>query len=325
MTTVTLGQAFQQGMREEMLRDDTIFILGTDLFRRGGHFGQVRGLGEEFGPERVRDTPISEAGIVAAGVGAALTGMRPMVDLNFIDFALGAMDEIVNQAAKMRYMTGRPVPLVIRGAAGIAGYAAQHNNSLESAFAHTPGLFVVMPSTPADTKGLIKTALRGEDPVIFLMHKRLATSRGEVGGDDDLVTIGRASVRRVGRHATVVSYGAPLNKVLEAAERLAPDVDVEVIDLRSLFPIDFDLIEESVRKTGRLIIVEEGPRHGGIGAEIAASVQEAVFDYLDKPVLRVGARYSPIPHAPPLLEAMIPQVPDIHRAIQHSVEGATFG
>lgn len=325
MSTVTLGQAFQQGMREEMLRDERIFIMGTDLFLRGGHFGQVRGLGEEFGPERVRDTPISEAALVAAGVGCAITGMRPMVDLNFIDFALGAMDEIVNQAAKMRYLTGHPVPLVIRGAAGIAGYGAQHNNSLETIFARTPGLFVVMPSTPADTKGIIKSALRGEDPVVFLMHKRLATARGEVGGEDDLVPIGKAVTRRVGNQATVVSYGACVNKALKAAENLAAEVDVEVIDLRSLFPLDLDLIEESVRKTGRLIVVEEGPRHGGIGAEIAASVQEAVFDYLDKPVLRVGARHTPIPHAPPLMEAMLPQVKDIERALRVSILDATFG
>ena len=189
MTPVTYSQAFQQGMREEMLRNDSIFVLGTDLLDRGGHFGQVLGLGKEFGAERVRDMPISEAAMVAAGVGAALNGMRPVVDLNFIDFSFGAMDEIVNQAAKMRYMFGTPIPLVIRGTSGVALYAAQHNNSLESMFAHMPGLLVATPSTPADTKGLLKSALRGEDPVIFMMHKKLSGTRGEVGGDEDLVRV----------------------------------------------------------------------------------------------------------------------------------------
>ncbi len=318
---VTVGQAFQQGLREEMLRDDTIFVLGTDLFIRGGHFAQVKGIGPEFGPERVIDTPISEAAVVAAGVGAALNGMRPIVDLNFIDFAFGAMDEIVNQAAKARYLWGRPVPVVIRASSGIALYAAQHNNSLESWFMHTPGLLVVMPSNAADTKGIIKSALRGEDPVIFFMHKRLTGSRGEVGGPDDYVPIGKAAVTRPGHSATVVSSGIVVAKVMKAAEILAADgIELEVIDLRTIFPLDMDLIEESVRKTGRALVVTEEPPYASVASEVAASVQENAFDYLDAPVARVTAAHAPIAHAPQLMEAEIPQIEGIVAAVRHSFD-----
>jgi pyruvate dehydrogenase E1 component beta subunit len=318
---VTVGQAFQQGIREEMQRDDTIFVLGTDLFIRGGHFAQVKGIGPEFGPDRVLDTPISEAAMVAAGVGAALNGMRPVVDLNFIDFAFGAMDEIVNQAAKARYLFGRPVPLIIRASSGVALYAAQHNNSLEANFMHTPGLLVVMPSNAADTKGIIKSALRGEDPVIFLMHKRLTGSRGEVGGPDDFVPIGKAAVTRPGRSATVVSSGIVVAKVMKAAEILAADgIDLEVIDLRTIFPLDMDLIDESVRKTGRALVVTEEPPYASVASEVAASIQEDSFDYLDAPVGRVTAAHTPIAHAPGLMEASLPQVEGIVKAVRRSFE-----
>jgi acetoin:2,6-dichlorophenolindophenol oxidoreductase subunit beta len=318
---LTVGQAFQQGLREEMLTDDSIFVLGTDLFIRGGHFAQVKGIGEEFGPERVLDAPISEAAIVAAGVGAALNGMRPLIDLNFIDFAFGAMDEIVNQAAKARYLWGRPVPMVIRGSSGIALYAAQHNNSLESWFGHTPGLHVVMPSNASDTKGLIKSSLRSDDPVIFLMHKRLTGSRGEVGGPETFVPIGSASIAREGRSATVVSSGIVVNKVLKAADVLAAEgIDIEVIDLRTISPLDMNLIEESVRKTGRALVVTEEPPFASVASEIAASIQENIFEYLDAPVIRVTAAHSPIAHSPQLMEASIPQVEGIVAAVQNSLK-----
>lgn len=319
--TLTYSQAFQQGVREEMGRDPSIFVLGTDLYERGGHFAQVLGLGEEFGRERIRDTPISEAAMVAAGVGAALNGTRPIVDLNFMDFAFGAMDEIVNQAAKIRYMWGAPVPLVIRATAGVALSGPQHNNSLEAWFAHTPGLAVLMPSNPADAKGLIKSALRAEDPIVFMMHKRLGGLRGEVGGADDLVPLGRGKICRPGADATIATYGITVSKALQAAQALAGEgIETEVIDLRSLFPVDLELIEESVRKTGRLVTVEEAPRHGGVMAEIAAAVQESVFMYLDSPVLRVGAAHAPIPHSPPLVDAIIPQRADIERAVRRSLD-----
>jgi pyruvate/2-oxoglutarate/acetoin dehydrogenase E1 component len=317
MTPVTYSQAFQQGMREEMARDDRIFVLGTDLLDRGGHFGQVLGLGAAFGAARVRDMPISEAAMVAAGVGAALNGMRPVVDLNFIDFAFGAMDEILNQAAKMRYMFGTPMPLVIRGTSGVALYAAQHNNSLEALFAHMPGLLVAIPSTPADTKGLLKTALRGEDPVIFLMHKRLTGTRGEVGGPDDLVPFGKAALRRAGDQVTIVSYSHMVVKALEAAESLAKDgIEAEVIDLRTVMPLDFEAVAESVRKTGRLVAVTEAPGFASIAAEVAARIQETVFDWLEGPVVRVGAKHAPIAHSPALFETVIPQAVDIERAVR---------
>lgn len=314
--TLTYAQAFRDGLREEMARDERIFLIGTDLFVRGGHFAQVKGLGEEFGAERVRDTPISEAAMVAAGVGAAMNGMRPVVDLNFIDFALGAMDEIVNQAAKIRYMQGIPVPLVIRGSAGVALYAAQHTNSLEAWFAHVPGLLVATPATPADVKGLLKSALRGEDPVIFLMHKKLSALRGEVD-DGEIVPFGRAAVRRQGQGVTVVAYSVMVSLAIQAAEQLAQEgIDVEVVDLRTVYPLDIETVTKSVRKTGRLMIVSDAPRHGGVGAEVAAAVQEAAFEYLDAPIRRLGGQHSPIPHSPPLMEALIPGVTEIAEEIR---------
>ena len=313
----TLSQAYRQGLAEEMRTDPRILVYGTDLFERGGHWGQVRGLGSEFGRDRVRNAPISEAAMVAAGVGAAMNGLRPVVDLNFIDFAFGAMDEIINQAAKIRYMWGAPMPLVIRGTNGVAGGGAQHNNSFESWFAHTPGLLVAMPSTPADTKGLIKSALRGEDPVIFLMHKLLAGLRGEIGGAEDLVPFGRGTVRRPGRDITVATYGVTVPRSIAAAGQLASEgVEAEVIDLRTIAPLDLELVEESVRRTRHLVVVTESQRHGGIGAEIAAALSESLYDVLDGPVLRVGAPSVPAPHSAPLLARATPSADDIARSLR---------
>ena len=314
---VTLSQAYRQGLAEEMRTDPRILVYGTDLFERGGHWGQVRGLGSEFGRDRVRNAPISEAAMVAAGVGAAMNGLRPVVDLNFIDFAFGAMDEIINQAAKIRFMWGAPMPLVIRGTNGVAGGGAQHNNSFESWFAHTPGLLVAMPSTPADTKGLIKSALRGEDPVIFLMHKLLAGLRGEIGGAEDLVPFGRGTVRRPGRDITVATYGVTVPRSIAAAGQLASEgVEAEVIDLRTVAPLDLELVEESVRRTRHLVVVTESQRHGGIGAEIAAALSESLYDVLDGPVLRVGAPSVPAPHSAPLLALATPSADDIARSLR---------
>lgn len=313
----TLSQAYRQGLAEEMRTDPRILVYGTDLFERGGHWGQVRGLGSEFGRDRVRNAPISEAAMVAAGVGAAMNGLRPVVDLNFIDFAFGAMDEIINQAAKIRFMWGAPMPLVIRGTNGVAGGGAQHNNSFESWFAQTPGLLVAMPSTPADTKGLIKSALRGEDPVIFLMHKLLAGLRGEIGGAEDLVPFGRGTVRRPGRDITVATYGVTVPRSIAAAGQLASEgVEAEVIDLRTIAPLDLELVEESVRRTRHLVVVTESQRHGGIGAEIAAALSESLYDVLDGPVLRVGAPSVPAPHSAPLLALATPSADDIARSLR---------
>jgi pyruvate/2-oxoglutarate/acetoin dehydrogenase E1 component len=313
----TLSRAYRDGLAEEMERDSSIVVLGTDLYERGGHWAQVTGLGAQFGRDRVRNAPISEAAMVAAGAGAAMNGLRPVVDLNFLDFAFGAMDEIVNQAAKARYWWKRPVPLVVRGTTGFAGGGAQHNNPVETWFSHVPGLLVAMPSTPADAKGLIKTALRGDDPVIFCMHKMLTGARGEAGGPDDLVPFGQAAIRRPGRDATVVTYGVMVRKALAAAARLASDgIEIEVVDLRTLMPLDLDLVEESVRRTRVLVVAAEDYRHGGVGAEIAAELQETLFGELDAPALRIGARFAPVPHSPVLLDALTPGEEDVERAVR---------
>jgi len=319
----TLSRAYRDGLAEEMERDSSIMVMGTDLYERGGHWAQVTDLGPRFGRHRVRNSPISEAAMVGAGVGAALNGLRPVVDLNFIDFAFGGMDEIVNQAAKARYWWGRPVPLVIRGTTGFAGGGAQHNNSIEAWFSHVPGLLVAYPSTPADAKGLIKTALRGEDPVIFLMHKMLTGLRGEVGGPADLVPFGRAAIRRPGSDVTVASYGAAVGKAVRAAEQLADDgIDVEVVDLRTVMPLDLDTVEESVRRTRRLVVFTEDYRHGGVGSEIAAAIQESLYGQLDAPILRVGAGFAPVPHSPVLLDALTPGVDDVTATIRQAYAGS---
>jgi pyruvate dehydrogenase E1 component beta subunit len=323
MASMTYSQAFQQGMREEMARDSSIFIIGTDIYDRGGHFAQVKGLGPEFGAERVRDAPISEAAMIAAGVGAALNGCRPMVDLNFMDFAYGAMDEIVNQAAKIRYMWGTHVPLVIRATAGVAGGGAQHNNSLQSWFTAMPGLALVFPSRAYDVKGLIKSALRSNDPVVYMMHKRLTGARGEVGGPDELVPLGSARTVRPGSDVTVITYGYGVVLSTTAADALAAEnIDCEVIDLRTLYPLDMQTILSSVRRTGKVVVVDEAPRHGSLSAEISASITEEAFFYLDAPVQRVTAAHSPIPHSQPLLDAVLPDVDDVVRTVRDVIKMA---
>lgn len=304
---LTYSQAYRAGLAEEMTGNDLIFVLGTDILLRGGHFAQVLGLGERFGAERIRDVPISEAAMVAAGVGAALGGMRPVVDLNFLDFAFGGMDELCNQAAKIHYMFGIPVPLVVRATSGIAFGGAQHNNVIDSWFAEMPGLNVAVPSTPADTKGLIKTALHMDDPVLFLMHKALTGVRGEVGGPADFIPFGLASVVREGSDATLIGYGTTVRTCVTAAGDLAAEgVSAEVIDLRTLYPLDLDTVTASLRKTGRAVIVDESPGYGGVSAEVAASLQEAAFDYLDGPIMRVHPPHSPVPQSRVLLEALLP-------------------
>ena len=308
-TDGTYSTAYQSGMREEMERDDRIFVLGTDLYDRGGHFSQVKGLGPVFGRERVRDAPISEGAMVAAGVGAALAGMRPVVDLNFIDFSFGAMDELVNQAAKIRYMWGRPVPIVVRASSGVAQGGAQHNNSLQGPFMNTPGLTVVYPYRPFDVKGLLKSALRGDDPVVFLMHKMLTGARGPVGGAEDLVPIGQARIARPGEDLTLITYGFGVGLAEKAAETVSGEgIDVEVIDLRTLSPLDARTIIESAKKTGRVVVVDEAPHLAGPAAEIAALVNDRAFWWLDQPVARITGAHVPIPHSPDLVEALLPSV-----------------
>ena len=309
---LTYSAAFAEGVAEEMGRNPDIFVLGTDLIHRGGHWAQVRGLADRVGPERIFDAPISEAAMVATGVGAAMAGMHPIIDLNFVDFAFGAMDEIANQAAKIEFMLGCPVPLVVRATAGVAHGGPQHNNSLEAWFMHMPGLHVAVPSNAYDVKGLIKTALRLDKPVIYLMHKRLTGLRGVVGGDDDLVPFGSARVVTAGTDCTLVAYGGGVAKATSAAETLAAEgISAEVIDLRTLAPLDLATLVQSVEKTGKMVVVDEAPKFGGPGAEVAAAVQEAAFTYLDAPITRVGAANSAVPESPPLFDRILPTAADV--------------
>jgi pyruvate dehydrogenase E1 component beta subunit len=287
-----------------MSRDERVFVMGEDIARQGGIFGQFKGLPQKFGFERVRDTPISETAIVGVGVGAALAGMRPIVDMHFADFITVAMDEVVNQMAKIRYMFGGQctLPIVLRAPDGIIrSAAAQHSQSLEAWFLHVPGLKVVIPSNPADAKGLLKSAIRSDDPVLYFEHKALFAVKGPVPDGDHLVSIGKARIARSGRDLTIVSYSLMLQSVLEAADALSKDgIDVEVIDLRTISPMDNETIFASVKKTKRLIIVHEAVKTGGVGAEIAARVAEEMIDFLDAPIRRLGAPFVPIPFSPAL-------------------------
>jgi acetoin:2,6-dichlorophenolindophenol oxidoreductase subunit beta len=316
---MTYSAGFASGVAEEMLTNPDIFVIGTDLVHRGGHWAQIKGLVEVVGPGRVFDAPISEAAMVATGVGAAMAGMHPIVDLNFVDFAFGAMDEIANQAAKIPFMLGRPMPLVIRATAGIAHGGPQHNNSLESFFMHLPGVNLLVPAFPYDVKGLVKTALRTNEPVIFLMHKRLTGTRGTVGGPDDLVPFGRANIVRAGTECTIVTYAAGVAKALVAADMLAEqEINAEVIDLRTLAPLDVATCVASAQKTGRVVVLDEAPRFGGPGAEVAATVQELAFEYLDAPVGRVGAMRTTMPESPPLLDRVLPDAQDVVEAVRQT-------
>jgi pyruvate dehydrogenase E1 component beta subunit len=314
---ITYAEALNEALREEMRRDASVFVMGEDVavWGGGGIFGVTRGLVEEFGTERVRDTPISEEAIAAVAIGAAATGSRPVAEIMYVDFIGLAMEPIVNQAAKLRYMFGGKarVPIVIRAQEGAGrGNAAQHSQSLEAWFCHIPGLKVVTPSTPADAKGLLKSAIRDDNPVIFLEHKVLYFSKGPVPAGDHTVPLGVADIRRVGRDVTVVGVHTMVGKALAAADRLAEEgIELEVIDPRTLVPLDEETIVESVKKTGRLIVSHEAYTRGGYGAEIISRVIEAAFDYLDAPPLRVCARNVPVPYSAVLESAALPQVDDL--------------
>ncbi len=330
--TVTYSGALNEALREEMTRDPSVFLMGEDVARwgqGGGVFGVTQGLADDFGTARVRDTPISEEGVVALGVGAAVTGMRPVVELMYFDFVTLAMEPIVNQAAKLRYMFGGQarVPLVIRSNLGASGgKAAQHSQSLESWLVHVPGLKVVVPSTPHDAKGLLKTAIRCDDPVVFLEHKLLYFDRGHVPEHDYAIPFGQAEVRRPGRDVTVVATHLMLRHALDAADRLAAEgVEVEVIDPRTLVPLDIDTITESVARTSRLIICHEAVERGGWAGEVAMQVIENAFDLLDAPIVRVCARNVPIPYSEPLENAVIPTADDIVEAVERVLDGVPLG
>ena len=313
---LSCSEALAEALAEEMERDDTVFIIGEDLRAHDGIFGQFKGLPNKY-PERVIDTPISETCIVGAGLGAALTGMRPLVDLHFADFFTTAMDEIANQTAKIRYMFGgqAKIPLVIWAPdGGGLSAAAHHSQSLEAWFVHTPGLKVVVPSEPADVKGLIKTAIRDDDPVVFFQHKKLFAQKGPVPEGEYLIPLGKGDIKRKGRDITIITYSRMVNFCREAAEQLAEEgIEAEVIDLRTLKPFDFEIIAESVKKTYHALVVHEACLTGGFGAEIAAKIGEELFDDLDAPVKRIGARDVPIPFSPVLENFVLPQVGDIVR------------
>jgi pyruvate dehydrogenase E1 component beta subunit len=307
MKTITFSQATLEAMEEEMSRDESVFVMGEDIVRQGGIFGQFRGLAVKFGTDRVRDTPITETAIVGAAVGAALAGMRPVADMHFADFMGVCMDEIFNQMAKVHYMFGgqKTLPMVLRVPDGLINQAAaQHSQCVEAWFQHIPGLKVVIPSNPADAKGLLKSAIRDDNPVIYFEHKALFSVKGEVPEDEYFTPIGKAKVVRSGSDITLVSYSMMMSNAITAACKLEKEgISAELIDLRTISPIDKDTILESVAKTGKLVIVHEAVKQGGVGGEISAIIAEEGLDYLDAPILRIGAPFTPIPFARPLEQA----------------------
>ncbi len=323
MREITYAEAIREALREEMKRDERVYIIGEDVGRFGGCFGVTKGLWEEFGDERVKDTPISETAIIGSSVGAAATGMRPVPEIMFCDFMGVAMDEITNQAAKMRYMFGGKVklPMVVRTPVGGGlSAAAQHSQSLEAWFTHLPGLKVVMPSTPYDAKGLLKAAIRDDNPVIFLEHKMLYGVKGEVPEEEYIVPLGVADVKREGKDITIIATSMMVYKSLEAAKELEKEgISVEVVDPRTLYPLDEERILESVKKTHRAIVVHEAVERSGFGGEIVALIMEKAFEYLDAPVKRVCAKNTPIPFSPPLEKFVIPQVEDIIKAVKEMI------
>ena len=316
MSIKTYAMAVRDTIAAEMRRDEKVFVMGEDVESIGSIFGCTRDLTAEFGRERAFNTPISEAGFVGAGLGAACTGMRPIVELMYMDFSLVAMDQLINQVAKTRYIFGgrAKIPLVIRGQQGIGrGNAATHSQSLETIFMHFPGLKVACPSTGRDAAGLLRTAIRDDNPVMFFEHKALYATKGEVPDDPEfMLPFGKADVKRAGTDVTIVANLLYVSRALEAAEALAKEgISAEVIDPMTLVPFDKETVIESVKKTGRLVVVHEAHRTAGWGAEVAAMVTEEAFRYLDAPPLRLGTKACPLPFNVELENAATPQVADI--------------
>ncbi len=319
MANKKLAVALRDVIAEEMRRDERVFVMGEDIAAQGGVFGVTRGLIDEFGKNRVRETPISEAGYVGTALGAALTGMRPVVDFMYLDFTYVAMDQILNQVAKLRYMYGgkATIPMVIRGQQGIGrGNAGTHSQSVETFFCHIPGLKVVMPSNAYDAAGLLRTAIRDNNPVMFIEHKALYINSEEVPDDPDfMIPFGQAAVKREGSDATIVATSLMVSRALEAAETLAAEgIEAEVIDPRTLLPLDIETIARSVKKTGRAVVVHEAHKNAGIGAEIGSQISETCFKYLDAPVARLGAKPTTLPFSLVLENAVVPGVEDIIQA-----------
>ncbi|BDF57767.1 TPP-dependent acetoin dehydrogenase complex, E1 protein subunit beta [Christensenellaceae bacterium] len=318
MSTITYVQAVSDALKEELRRDEKVFLLGEDMGVYGGCFGVTRGFLDEFGPDRIMDTPISEGGFTGIAVGAAMAGYRPVVEYMFSDFVTCAMDLICNQAAKQRFMLGGQVkiPLVIRTPEGSGtGAAAQHSQSLEAWFCHVPGLKVVCPATPYDVKGLLKAAIREDNPIIFYEHKLLYGTKGEVPEEEYVLPIGKADVKREGKDITIISYSMTLLKALKAAEMLEADgIDAEVVDLRTVSPLDVETIVASAKKTGRVLVTHEGVQKFGVGAEVSSIINDSeAFFYLDRPVRRFGgADDIPIPYSPQLEAMVVPQAETIY-------------
>ncbi len=310
----TYVEAIRQGIWEEMERDDSVFVMGEDVGAYGGAFKVTAGLLDRFGERRVIDTPLSEAAIVAAGTGAAIAGLRPVVEMQFADFISCAYDQIVNFAAKSRYRWGAGVPMVIRGPSGGGIHGGPfHSQNPEMPFVHTPGLKVVAPATPYDAKGLIKAAIRDNDPVLFFEHKALYRKvKEDVPAGDYVVPLGKAAVRRAGQDISVITYGAMVHVALEAAATLAGEgIDLEIVDLRTLAPLDESAVLETVRKTGKVILLHEDTMTGGFAGELAARISEKAFDYLDGPIVRITAPDCPVPYSPPLEDAFLPKPADV--------------
>jgi len=317
---ISYREALQQAIREEMRRDEDVLLLGEDITGYGGSYAVTKGLHDEFGLDRVMETPIAEAGIVATAIGLSMGGMKPIAELMTVNFALLALDQIVNNAAKFHYMFDGQwsVPIVVRTVSGFGQLAATHSQTFEGWFASVPGLKVVMPATPADAKGLLKTAIRDPDPVIFIEHSLLYSRRGPVPeGDDHLVPIGEAAIVREGRDVTVVAYSRMLVEALAAAEDLAGfGVECEVVDLRTLRPLDVDTLVESVSRTHRAVVCGEDWRTGGFGATLVAEIQDRCFDILDAPVARVAMADVPLPYARNLEKMLIPTAHSISEAVR---------
>lgn len=320
MARITMREAISQALWEEMERDKNVFILGEEVGVWGGTYAVTKGFYDNFGPDRVRDTPIAEAVIVGSAIGAALTGLRPVAELMTINFAFSAMDHIVNEAAKLHYMFGGQMvlPMVIRTVGGGGRQlGATHSQTPDAIFAHFPGLKVVAPGTPEDAKGLLKESIRSNDPVLFIEHATLYQVRGEVPDGDYTVPIGKSKLQRSGRDVTIVTYSKMLEVSLKAADQLAGEgIEVEIVDLRSLRPLDMEPVVESFKKTNRAVIVEEGWRSYGVGSEVAARLYEEAFDYVDAPIKRVAQKEVPLPYNRTLEQMALPQVEDVILAVK---------
>lgn len=321
---ITFSEAIREALREEMKRDETVFLMGEDIGRFGGVFGVTKGLVDEFGEERIRDTPISETALVGGAVGASITGTRPVVEIMFADFLAICMDEVHHKAGKWRYSHGGQfkLPLVIRTAMGhVFGAGPEHSECPEALYLHSTGLKIVLPSTPYDAKGLLKTAIREENPVLFFEHKLLYNKKGPVPEEEYLIPFGKADIKRNGKDVSIVTYSFMTHEVLKASEILSKDgIEAEVIDLRTLSPMDRGTVIDSVKKTNRVVIVEEGNLTGGVGAEIAAWIMEEAFDFLDAPVRRVASKNVPIPFNPIMEGFVIPNTGDIIWAIKEVIQ-----